>query len=55
MPCTNCSNHDVGSDRTFRGGSYDNEASYLLTSSRRGRNPAHTAANVGFRCARSAF
>jgi formylglycine-generating enzyme required for sulfatase activity len=55
VPCTNCSNHDLGADRTFRGGSYDNEELYLVTSHRRGRNPRHTAANVGLRCARSAF
>jgi formylglycine-generating enzyme len=55
VPCVDCSNHDLGADRTFRGGSYDNEALYLVTSHRRGRNPKHTAANVGIRCARSAL
>jgi formylglycine-generating enzyme len=54
LPCTNCSNQVDGADRAFRGGSYDNDASYLLSSTRRGRNPAHTAANVGVRCARNA-
>jgi formylglycine-generating enzyme required for sulfatase activity len=53
VPCANCANHELGADRTFRGGSYDNEALYLLTSHRRGRSGKHTAANVGVRCARS--
>jgi formylglycine-generating enzyme required for sulfatase activity len=54
VPCKNCANLSTSMDRVFRGGSYDNEASYLLSSSRRGRNPKHRSANVGVRCTRSA-
>jgi sulfatase modifying factor 1 len=54
VPCNDCANLSTSMDRVFRGGAYDNEASSLLTSARRGRNPKRPAENIGVRCARSA-
>jgi formylglycine-generating enzyme required for sulfatase activity len=51
-PCVDCA-AQAGSQRVFRGGSYDRDGTYLYSSSRVGGDPATRDVNIGFRCARS--
>jgi formylglycine-generating enzyme required for sulfatase activity len=53
LPCDDCANLlDPDVDRIFRGGGFDNDSSFLLSSTRRARNPRHRGYSVGVRCAR---
>jgi formylglycine-generating enzyme required for sulfatase activity len=55
MPCADCSNLLSGDvDRICRGGGFDTDASFLLSSDRRGRSPLHRLVSMGARCARNA-
>jgi formylglycine-generating enzyme required for sulfatase activity len=53
--CVDCANSSITStsQRTFRGGSAGNDASYLLSATRSSRDPADHNGFVGARCARS--
>jgi formylglycine-generating enzyme len=53
--CVDCANTSAAStaQRTFRGGSAGNDASYLLSSTRSSRDPSDHNGFVGARCARS--
>lgn len=55
MPCDDCANLTPAENRGFRGGSFSNYASYLLTSYRGGSNydPTGRHTGTGARCARS--
>jgi formylglycine-generating enzyme required for sulfatase activity len=52
VPCSDCAALVGGSQRVFRGGSYDRDKSFLYTSTRVFADPAGRFADVGFRCAR---
>ena len=53
-PCTDCANLTPGVSRTFRGGYFSDDTSYLSPSARREFNPPSSRANnIGFRCART--
>ena len=54
IPCSNCANTSVASNRVLRGGSYSTNGSSLLTSSRSSYyGPANNYSDVGARCART--
>jgi formylglycine-generating enzyme required for sulfatase activity len=50
-PCDNCAESDSPS-RVLRGGSFSDEASFILSSSRFGALPHNRTVNFGGRCAR---
>jgi formylglycine-generating enzyme required for sulfatase activity len=52
-PCQDCSNTNAGSSRTLRGGSFQLDATRLVTSYRGGTLPSNVLYYVGARCARS--
>ncbi len=52
-PCNNCSQLGAASYRVRRGGSFNDSASYLLTSSRSNISPSDRVNDVGLRCART--
>jgi formylglycine-generating enzyme required for sulfatase activity len=52
-PCTDCANLTTSSIRTFRGGEFAGNASYLLAPYRDFNSPACRDLSVGFRCARA--
>jgi formylglycine-generating enzyme required for sulfatase activity len=53
-PCDNCANLTGPASRVLRGGSFDYNASYLLSSYRSINPPTYRYHNYGARCARSA-
>ena len=52
-PCTDCANLDPSSPRVVRGGYFDDDARYLLPTSRTDDAPESRSACIGFRCARA--
>jgi formylglycine-generating enzyme len=52
-PCTDCANLDATSLRVVRGGYFDDDAAYLLPTSRSDDAPESRSACIGFRCARA--
>ena len=53
VPCTDCAAIAGGTQRVFRGGSWDHNQVQLYTSTRVSADPAERFQDVGFRCARS--
>jgi formylglycine-generating enzyme len=52
-PCTDCAGLAAGTQRIFRGGSFDRGIEQLYTSSRVPADPTQRFRDVGFRCARA--
>ena len=52
-PCADCANLATASYRVLRGGSFDNDAAYLLAPYRYDLTPSFHNHDVGFRCART--
>jgi formylglycine-generating enzyme len=53
IPCTDCAAIAGGTQRVFRGGSWDHDQVQLYTSTRVSADPSERFQDVGFRCARS--
>jgi formylglycine-generating enzyme required for sulfatase activity len=52
-PCRDCAGLSLGTQRVYRGGSFDRDKPFLYSSTRVPADPAGRYQDVGFRCARS--
>ncbi len=52
-PCVNCTNETQSTNKVIRGGSWNSDASVLLSSTRASFNPTYHNAVIGARCSRT--